>query len=105
MELKEFISGALLSVVNGVKDANSEINCFELTDIFHAGRNLNGTKVDFDLSVVAEQSHEKGSDKGGSVKIQILSAGMNLQSKENEKSQSVQNIKFSVFINGGKIKE
>jgi len=105
MELKEFISSALLSVVNGVKDANSEIDCFELSGSVHSRKDVDGAKVDFDLSVVVEQSHEKGSEKGGGVKIQILSAGINLQNKENEKNQSVQSIKFSVFISDEKIKK
>jgi hypothetical protein len=104
MELKEFISSALLSIVNGVNGANSEIDCFELSGSVHGRKDVDGAKVDFDLSVVAEQSHEQGSNKGAGIKIQILSAGMDLQAKENEKNQSVQNIKFSVFINEGKIK-
>ena len=105
MELKSFISSALLSVVNGVNEANLETDCFELSDILHTGRGVSGTKVDFDLSVVVEQSHEQGSNKGGGIKIQILAAGINLQDKANEKNQSVQNIKFSVFVNNDKIKK
>lgn len=63
MELQEFISQALLSIVNGVNDANSKNNCFELSGSIH-GTGASGTQVKFDLSVVAEKSNESESGKG-----------------------------------------
>ena len=105
MELQKFISSALLSVVNGVSDANLENDCFELSGNVHSRKDVDGAKVDFDLSVVVEQSNEQGSEKNGGLKIQILSAGINAQEKELQKNQSVQRIQFSVFINDSKIKK
>jgi hypothetical protein len=67
-------------------------------------KKINGTKVDFDLSVVAEQSNKQGSEKRGGLKIQILSAGINSQEKDIQKNQSVQRIQFSVFMNEDKFK-
>ena len=42
MELQKFISGALLSIVNGVKDADKEIDCFELSGSVHQVKNVSG---------------------------------------------------------------
>lgn len=103
MELQKFISSALLSIVNGVNDANSENDCFELSGSVHSRKDVDGAKVDFDLSVIVEQSNEHGSEKGGGLKIQILSASMNAKEKELQKNQSVQRIQFSIFINDNKI--
>jgi hypothetical protein len=104
MELQKFISNALLSIVNGVHEANTQNNCFELSGSIHYSKGADGAKVDFDLSVVVEQSNEQGSEKGGGLKIQIFSAGINSQERDIQKNQSVQKIQFSVFINESKIK-
>jgi len=104
MELKTFISSALLSVVNGVKEANSEIDCFELTGSVHSRKDVDGAKVDFDLSVVVEQLNEKDADKGAGLKIQVLNANISKKEKETQKNQSTQKIQ-SVFINDQKIKK
>lgn len=104
MELQKFISNALLSIVNGVHEANVQNNCFELSGSVHHGKDVDGTKVDFDLSVVVEQSTEQGLEKGGGLKIQIFSAAINSQEKDIQKNQSVQKIQFSIFINESKIK-
>jgi len=103
MELKEFISQALISIVKAVEEANHENNCFELSGSQHFGKDVAGTKVDFDLSVVAEKSNEDGTEKGGGLKIQVFSMGISAQEKEIEKNQSIQRIQFSVFINESKI--
>ncbi len=50
MELQKFISAALLSIVNGVNDANRENDCFELSGTIHSGKDVRGTKVDFDFN-------------------------------------------------------
>lgn len=93
-----------ISIVNGVSEANTQNDCFELSGSIHHGKSADGTKVDFDLSVVVERSNEQSSEKGGGLKIQIFSAGINSQEKDIQKNQSVQKIQFSVFINESKIK-
>ena len=55
--------------------------------------------MQFDLSDIAEQSSESGLDKGGGLKINILSAGINSSEKDLNKSQFTQRIQFDVFIN------
>lgn len=104
MELQEFISKALLSIVNGVNNANLENNCFELSGSKH-GRGDSGTQVQFDLSVIAEQSTESGSGKGVGLKINIFSAGINSSEKDLYKSQLAQRMQFDVFINEKNIKK
>jgi hypothetical protein len=103
MELEKFISSALLSIVNGVKEANEQNDCFELSGSVHHGKGADGTKVDFDLSVVVEDTSESGLEKGGGVKMNIFSAGINSQQKDAMKNSATQRIQFSVFINDAKI--
>lgn len=103
MELQEFISQALLSIVNGVNDANSKNNCFELSSQTHHGKGVSGTQVKFDLAVIAERTSELGSNKGVGMKINIFSAGVGSTEKDLNKSQATQRIQFDVFINEKKI--
>ena len=105
MELQKFISTALLSIVNGVKGANEETDCFELSGSIHERKMVDGAKVDFDLTVTVEEHNEDGLSKGAGVKINILSAGINSQQKEIQKNLASQRIQFSVFINDDKIKK
>lgn len=102
MELQTFISNALLSIVDGVNDANKKNDCFELSGSFHSGKGVDGTKVDFDLSVVVEESNEDGIGKEGKLGINIFSAGVNSQQKEVQKNSATQRIQFTVFINNEK---
>ena len=62
-------------------------------------KNVSGSKVDFDLSVIVEESNEDGSSKGIGMKINIFSGGINKEQKELQKNQSTQRIQFAVFIN------
>jgi hypothetical protein len=103
MELQKFISSALLSIVNGVKEANEQNDCFELSGSIHHRKATDGTKVDFDLSVVVEDTSESGLDKGGGLKMNIFSAGINSQQKDPLKNSATQRIQFSVFINDTKL--
>jgi hypothetical protein len=92
-----------LSIVNGVKDANDHNDCFELTGSIHHGKGADGTKVDFDLSVIVEDTSESGLEKGGGLKMNIFSVGMNSEQKNLSKNSTTQRIQFSVFINDSRM--
>jgi hypothetical protein len=96
MELKDFIKHTLLDIVNGVEEANQEKNRFRLTSQKHAGTGENGQKVEFDVSVIVNESSESGL-KGG-IKVALANLGGNR--KESESNQNVQKIKFEIFVTG-----
>ena len=93
MELKDFIKRALLDVVNGVEEANTEKDRFRLTSHVHANGE-NGQKVEFDISVMINESSE--SDLKGGIKVALVNLGGS--KKESESNQNVHKIKFEVFI-------
>jgi hypothetical protein len=94
MELKDFIKHALLDVVNGVEEANQEKNRFRLTSQKHYGTGENGQKVEFDVSVMVNESSEN--DLKGGIKVALVNLGGGR--KELESNQNVHKIKFEVFI-------
>lgn len=93
MELKDFIKRALLDVVNGVDEANQEKNCFRLASQVHANGD-NGQKVEFDISVIVNESSEN--DLKGGLKIASFNFGGG--TKQSESNQNLHKIKFEVFI-------
>jgi hypothetical protein len=94
MELKDFIKQALLDVVNGVEEANVEKDRFRLTNHKHHGTGENGQQIEFDLSVIVNESTENNI-KGG---IKMALANLGGGHKESESNQNVHKIKFQVFI-------
>ena len=56
MELKTFITDALVSVVEGVQNANNVYNRFQISGGFHERKSINGEHVEFDVSVVVDES-------------------------------------------------
>lgn len=94
MELKDFIKHALLDVVNGVEEANKEKDRFRLSSHKHAGTGGNGQKVEFDISVIVNESSE--SDVNGGIKVALVNLGGG--KKESESNQNVHKINFEVFV-------
>ncbi len=94
MELKDFIKHALLDVVSGVEEANKEIDRFRLTSQKHYGTDENGQKVEFDISVIVNESSEN--DLNGGLKIASFNFGGG--KKQSESNQNLHKIKFEVFI-------
>jgi len=95
MELKDFIKRTLLDIVNGVEEANKEKNRFQLVSQINHGSGESGQKVEFDLSVIVNESSENNL-KGG---IKIAFANLGADGKEISSNQNVNKIKFEVFIN------
>ncbi|MCJ8209526.1 hypothetical protein MUY27_07385 [Mucilaginibacter sp. RS28] len=94
MELKDFIKQSLLDIVNGVEEANQEKNRFRLTSHIHHGTKESGQRVEFDVSVVVNETSEN-SAKGG-IKIAFANIGGGL--KQSDSNQNIQKIKFDIFI-------
>ncbi len=97
MELKDFIKRALLDIVNGVDEANLEQNRFRLANHIN-NRGTSGQKVEFDVSVIINETSE--SDTKGGIKVALvnLGAGIGAGKKEIESNQNVHKIKFEVFV-------
>lgn len=94
MELKDFIKRALLDIVTGVEEANTEKNRFKLTSHVHHGTGESGQKVEFDISVIASETLEN--NKGGGIKVAVANIGV--AQKTSELNQNTHKIKFEVFI-------
>lgn len=98
MELKEFIKEALVSVVEGVKEANEKHQRFQLSSGYHSGKDINGQEVEFDVSVFVNESSEKDNRAGIFVALANLGAGKSSDSKEVESNQNTHRLKFKVFV-------
>jgi hypothetical protein len=112
MELKDFISQTLTQIIEGVHSAQKPVNEFDgiinpTMNEFSNNPNLGhiGVRyydndqriifpVQFDVSLLAEQSKTKGGKAG--LKISVLSAGGGKQSKSTE--SQVAQVKFVVPV-------
>ena len=86
MDLTQFIKTTLVSIRNGVVEANKETSVYRLTP--------GSDRVDFDVAI--EVAREKGSDKGGGLSVKVVEGKISSSSKSTESSYS--RIKFSVGI-------
>ena len=81
MELKQFIKNALVSVVEGVSDANKEYNRFQISGGYHSGKDINGEYIEFDLSVMVDETKESGKKSGIFVALANLGVGKSFDNK------------------------
>lgn len=95
-EMETFIKKSLLDIRNGVRSANTEIAELE-------GGVLGKDKaalfqfqpentIDFDIAVTAQRSDEKG----GGLKISVVSIGIGGFLKKNTSNEQISRIKFSL---------
>jgi hypothetical protein len=113
MELDEFISSSIKSLIKSINDTKEYaetngaiINPIIMEDVGSPNFNLSIwrkdrkdgrrflTQVDFDIAVSA--SNEEGSKVGGGLKIQVLNFGAS--ATELEKNQTVSRIKFKIHV-------
>ena len=111
MELDEFISGTLKSVIKAINDTKdfAESNGAIINPILlsHDGDRIptiwrkdgkDGkramTKLEFDIAVIA--SNEEGNNIGGGLKIQVLNLGASSTNKETNQTSS--RIKFDINV-------
>lgn len=93
MELREFIAEALLSITQGVEDANKQIQRFELSGSKHE-KGASGEIVEFDIALQVDKS----SRQGASGKIGISAVGIGGQIEATSSSQNQHRLKFRVFV-------
>lgn len=98
MQLKDFIKGTLLDVVNGVEEANKEKDRFRLTSHKNMGTGERGQKIEFDISVIVDKGSENDTKGGIKVAIANLGASFGGGQKDTESSQNVHKIKFEIFV-------
>ncbi|MGH7812782.1 MAG: hypothetical protein ACREQI_02095 [Candidatus Binataceae bacterium] len=112
MELKEFLTGALTGIIQGIKDAQSVdgVGEYIVPQNLHwdllpenssvksvaasSGDHLISTLVDFDVAVTAEKSKAGGGT--GGIRIAVFEAG--IAGKLDTKNVQSSRIKFSVPI-------
>lgn len=94
MELKTFITNTLLDITRGVEDANKVSDRFYLSGYKHFGTDQSGQKIEFDLSIVINESSEN--DVNGGIKLAIFSLGAG--TKKAESNQNIHKLKFEVFV-------
>lgn len=87
MDLSDFISTTLLSIRTGLQKANDQEKVKFVMDSVD-------NKVDFDIAV--EVTQEKGSERGGGLKIKVIEG--NIMGKNNTKELNVSRIKLSVKV-------
>ena len=92
MELQEFIKHSLISITNGIGEANKELgngNKFVMPAMGYG--NEKGSII-FDIAVTASSESEKS--KGGGLKISVVDFGGKVDNKIT--NESVSRIKFSI---------
>jgi|GEM_PF-2628045 hypothetical protein len=98
MELKQFITDALLSITQGVEEANGQGNGrFRLiSDIdLGAGHCALGVPVEFDVAIeVVEQK-----EKSAGAKLGVAAVGIGGDIKNAQDSRQQHRLKFKVFVN------
>lgn len=105
MELKQFVKEALVSIIEGVKEANSEYNRFRIIGVKRNIGEIDGNEVEFDVSVVAEQKTggEAGGKIGGSM-LNVFSANVDSKLSQTDSHQNVNRLKFKVWVSEDELK-
>jgi hypothetical protein len=103
MELKEFIKNTLVSIKEGVNDANTELATNEGKTIGEDGDCLQYTmhdskshSINFDVAVVVNNENEEGMSGGGKLNISIASIGAEAKGKEKQTETNTTRIKFNI---------
>lgn len=105
MELKQFVKEALLSITEGVEEANSKHKRFKIIGVKRNESGIDGNNVDFDVSIVVQQKNS-GNVKGriggkiGQSILNVVSVSANVDSKldQTDSHQNVNRLKFKVWI-------
>lgn len=99
MELKQFIKEALLNIVDGIEEANLTHNRFKVIGIKRNESGIDGTNVDFEVSIAVEQrsSNEVGGKVDASV-LNVVSADVDSRLGQTDFQQNLNRLKFKVWI-------
>lgn len=99
MLLKEFIKETLLSITQGVAEANKVEDRFQLSEHTHKSKGIEGSRVEFEVSVIASDTEAEGGKAGVGIQIaHIFKAGADVNSSSEKLNQSTHRLKFEVFV-------
>lgn len=111
MELKQFIKEALLSITEGVEEANAEHKRFRIIGMKRNESGIDGNDVEFDVSIVVEQKSSgklegKAEGKLGTSMLSVVSVSANVDSQLNQMDshQNVNRLKFKVWVSEDELK-
>lgn len=105
MELKQFVKETLLSIIEGVGEANSKHNRFKIIGIKRNESGIDGNNVDFDVSIVIEQkSSGKIGGKVGASVLNVVSANINSKLDQINSHQNVNRLKFKVWVSENELR-
>lgn len=99
MELKDFIKNALVGIIQGVEEANELENRFQMSGSYHSGKNIQGEFVEFELSVMVDETKEDSRKAGIGIKVANLFSGeVSGEDRQKEQNQNINKLKFKVFV-------
>lgn len=100
MELKEFISESLSTIINGIKEAHTKLHVTtHHPAIFHVGqtRNQNFDQVEkFEFEMLVNVGSNKTASGGAQIKV--FSLGIGAEAKKESRHAQQNKIKFSVPV-------
>ena len=104
MILKDYIKEALLSVVEGVEEANSKQSRFRIIGFKRDSTGVDGNYIDFDVSVaVEEKSGSKAGGKVGANLLKVVSAHIDGELEQSRSFQNFHRLKFKVWVSENKL--
>ena len=104
MKLKQFTKEALLSITEGVEEANSKHNRFKIIGVKRNESGIDGNFVEFDVSVAVEQkSSGKVGGKAGASFLSVVSANVDSELDQTDFHQNVNRLKFKVWVSENKL--
>ena len=101
MELKQFIEEALLNIIEGVEDANSKHNRFRIIGIKRNDSGIDGSNVDFDVSVVVDKKSSGKIEAGGKIDVpflNVVSTGIDSKLDQTNSQQNINRLKFHIWM-------
>lgn len=105
MELKQFVKEALLSIIEGIDEANVKHHRFKIIGIKRNESGVDGNYVDFDVSVIVEQkSSGKVGGKVGASILNVVSAKVDSKLDQTDTQQNVNRLKFKIWVSEGELK-
>ncbi len=99
MELKHFVKEALISIIEGVDEANLKHKRSKIIGVRRNDGGLDGNFIDFDVSIVVEEKSTR--DKGGKIGVPILnvfSFDLNSKLATTDARQNVNRLRFKVWV-------
>lgn len=105
MELMQFVKEALLSITQGVEEANRKQNRFKIIGIKRNESGIDGNNVEFDVSINIEQrSSGKAGGKIGTNFLSVISANVDSNLEQTDSHKNINRLKFQVWVSENELK-